>query len=64
MIFAFGYTSITSESTVVRWMYQNKHISGDIVKLLNATVDFQKLNTQSGKTSLYDMNKNLRVSLG
>jgi hypothetical protein len=64
IIFAFGYTSITSGSTVVRWMYQNQHISGDIVKLLNATVDLQKLSTLPGKTSLYDKNNNLRVSVG
>jgi hypothetical protein len=41
MIFAFGYTGITSGFTVVRWMYQDRDTSGNIVKLLNVTVDFQ-----------------------
>jgi hypothetical protein len=50
MIFGLGCTGITLAITVVRWMYQNQDISSDIVKLLNATVHFQKLSTRPGKT--------------
>jgi hypothetical protein len=50
MIFGLGCTGITLAITVVRWMYQNQGISSDIVKLLNATVHFQKLSTRPGKT--------------
>jgi hypothetical protein len=53
MIFALGYTGITVGCTVVRWMHQNQDISGNIVKLLNATVDFQKRSTRPGKLDSY-----------
>jgi hypothetical protein len=51
IIYSLGYTAVTSLITVVRWMYQNQKISGDIVKLLNATVDFEKLSTLPGINS-------------
>jgi hypothetical protein len=41
---------MTAVITVVRWMYTNQYKCGNIVKLLNAMVDFQKLSTESGKT--------------
>jgi hypothetical protein len=48
IVLSLGYTSISSVIAVVRWMYQDKHISGDVVKHLNMTVDFQKRSTQPG----------------
>jgi hypothetical protein len=55
MICALGGTGLTSAITMVRWMYQSQRISGDIVKLLNAAVDFQKLITQPGKTDSHHL---------
>jgi hypothetical protein len=57
IILGFGYASITSAITVVRWMYQNQDISAEIVKLLNATVSFQILSTRPGKTNAYHITK-------
>jgi hypothetical protein len=53
MIFALGYFSTTFVITLIRWMYQDRDTSGNIVKLLNATVDFQKRSTRTGKTDIY-----------
>jgi hypothetical protein len=50
MIFSTGFAFATALITVVRWMYQNPQISGNIVKLLNATVDFQRQSIRPGKT--------------
>jgi hypothetical protein len=55
MICALGGTGLTSGITVVRWMYQSQRISGDIVKFVNAAVNFQKLNTQPGKTDRHHL---------
>jgi hypothetical protein len=49
IVLSLGYTSISSVIAVVRWMYQNQHISGDVVKQLNMTVDFQKRSTLPGR---------------
>jgi hypothetical protein len=53
MIYGLGYTGITSAITLVRWMYQSQHISGEIVKFLNAAVNFQKMIAQPGKIHGY-----------
>jgi hypothetical protein len=45
-IYGLGYTSITFTIGVVRGMHQN--VAGDIVELLNLTIAFQKLSTNSG----------------
>jgi hypothetical protein len=48
IMYGLDYTAITFAVTVSRWMYQNQTLAGDIVELLNLTVDFEKLNTQPG----------------
>jgi hypothetical protein len=53
IIYAVGYTSVTSGITVIRWMYQNQIISGEIINLINLTVKFQKLSTRPGKIDGY-----------
>jgi hypothetical protein len=63
IVYSLGYTGLTSLITVVRWMYQNQDISGDIVKLLNATVDFEKLRTMPGIISC-GLNEIYKVNSG
>jgi hypothetical protein len=45
-IYGFGYMGMTSGMTVTRWMHAN--VAGEIVQLLNLTVPFQKLSTNTG----------------
>jgi hypothetical protein len=61
MIYGLGYTGITSAITVVRWMYQSQHTSGEIVKCLNAAVHFQKLIAQPGKIHGYRIPNIIKV---